>query len=250
LLNVDGDKATRDAMASEAWRADKWKSSTGESPRLGYLFSEDDCRSLPPQLILCLKLEPKSSIDSLRMKFLNLFIVCTWLSSGCAQYFAGLAGNVQVQNFIDQRHLKLDKFRDILTKRITDSHSRATALELLHNVLTQLKASAFPTAISENVDPQCRNDSLNYVHSYYSLALWALKSKSNIFIWLIVTQESVALTLQCTSHLAIFPKECSAISSFTASVCSMNVWQWKHRPVFGANTAPFTLDPRKSVLKT
>jgi len=109
------------------------------------------------------------------MKFLNLFIVCTWLSSGCAQYFAGLAGNVQVQNFIDQRHLKLDKFRDILTKRITDSHSRATALELLHNVLSQLKASAFPTAISENVDPQCRNDSLNYVHSYYSLALWALK---------------------------------------------------------------------------
>ena len=130
------------------------------------------------------------------MKFLNILIVCIWLSSGCAQYFAGFAGNIQVQNFIDQRHLKWDKFRDILTKRIPDSPSRATALELLHNVLTQLKASAFPTAISENVDPQCRNDSLNYVHSYYSLALWALKSKSNIWFWL--------------SHIKVSSLRCSA----------------------------------------
>ena len=79
----------------------------------------------------------------------------------------------------------VDQINDILGDPALD---KATPQEWIHQLVKLIRGHSFPTAIASNISDQCIQDSLHYVHSYYNLEAWALKSTPSFVTLLFVTQ--------------------------------------------------------------
>ena len=83
------------------------------------------------------------------------------------------------------------RFREVLRKRFNkeDEGIPPILADVFGEVLKLLAADMFPTAFSENVSEQCRNDSRTYLMSHITAQLtfnpellWALQSKLTSFL--------------------------------------------------------------------
>ena len=79
-----------------------------------------------------------------------------------------------------------DQINDILGDPALD---KTTPQEWIHQLVKLIRGHSFPTAIASNISDQCIQDSLHYVHSYYNLEAWALKSTPSFVTFLFVTQQ-------------------------------------------------------------
>ncbi len=105
----------------------------------------------------------------LKMSFCHVAVV--------GQSVNRLHGIVQQQAFQSWLKSKIAELENVELEEDENSQMKMNLMQTsLHNFVEKLISSSYPTAMASNISPQCKNDSIEYVHNLYRRA-WAMQSK-------------------------------------------------------------------------